>query len=173
MKLKRLVKIFISLLMISCNVACDQITKEKVREEISKEESISIIDDNFILTNIENTGAMLSLGDGLQGELKIVFLQVLPLIALLLMFLYIIREQKISKVNFIAFSFIIGGGIGNIYDRILYKSVTDFMYLELGPLHTGIFNMADVSVFLGVLMILFHSIAEEKKKKALENTGIK
>ena len=61
---------------------------------------------------------------------------------------------------------IIGGGIGNIYDRILYSSVTDFLYLEFGKLHTGIFNMADVSVVIGVLLILVNSgIVELKKAK--------
>ena len=58
----------------------------------------------------------------------------------------------------IALSFIIGGGIGNIYDRILYNSVTDFMYFELGSFHTGIFNMADVSVVVGGFLILLNSI---------------
>lgn len=170
MKANRLIKIFFSLLVIVSNISCDQITKEKVREEISKNETIKVIDDNFILTNVENTGAAMSLGENLNPELKIVFLQILPLLVLLLLFLYIIKE-KTSTSNFIAFSFIIGGGIGNIYDRVLYNSVTDFMYLEFGGLHTGIFNMADVSVVVGTLLILLNSIIFELKKRQLKRVS--
>lgn len=172
MKINRLIKILFSLLIILCNISCDQITKEKVRDEISKNETIKVINDNFILTNVENTGAAMSLGENLKPELKIIFLQILPLIVMLLMFLYIVREKKISKSNSIAYSFIIGGGIGNIYDRILYNSVTDFMYLEFGELHTGIFNMADVSVVVGTLLVLLNTGISEFRKQQLKNASL-
>ncbi|AXT63351.1 signal peptidase II [Aquimarina sp. AD10] len=165
MKFKKPIKILFSLIIILSNISCDQITKEKVRQEISKNETIKIIGDNFILTKVENTGAALSLGENLTPNAKIIFLQVLPLLVLIFMFIYIIKEKKISKFNLIGFSFIIGGGIGNIYDRILFNSVTDFMYVEFGSLHTGIFNMADVSVVIGTLFILLNSILSEINKK--------
>lgn len=172
MRTTRLIKIFISLVIICSNISCDQLSKEKVRDEIAKNETIKVIDDNFILTNVENTGAALSLGSNLKPELKFVFLQIIPLIVLLLMFLYIIREKKISKLNVVAFSFIIGGGIGNIYDRILYNSVTDFMYLEFGALHTGIFNMADVSVVVGTLLIVLNSVFSQMHENQLKNASL-
>ncbi len=171
MKIKRLTKFLISLVIILSNVSCDQITKEKARENISKNEVINLIDNHFILTKVENTGAALSLGENLNPNQKIIFLQLLPLLVLLFMFIFIIRENKISKTDLIAFSFIIGGGIGNIYDRILYNSVTDFMYLEFGSLHTGIFNMADVSVVVGTLLLffnlLFHKFFKIRLKASL------
>lgn len=165
MRITRLIKVFFSLMVIFSNISCDQLTKEKVRNEISKNETIRVIDDNFILTNVENTGAAMGLGENLGPELKIIVLQILPLVVLLLMFLYIIIEKKVSKLNLVAVSFIIGGGIGNVYDRILYNSVTDFMYLEFGALHTGIFNMADVSVVVGTLLILINAVASEINNK--------
>ena len=170
--MKRLIKIFVSLIIIFSNIGCDQITKEKVRNEISKNEKIQVVNDNFILTKVENTGAAMGLGQNLNPKLKIVFLQILPLLVMVLMFLYIIREKNISKLNLIAFSFIIGGGIGNIYDRILYNSVTDFMYLEFGNLHTGIFNMADVSVVLGTLLIFTNSVLSEINKNKFNSAGL-
>ncbi|WP_233195816.1 signal peptidase II [Aquimarina sp. MAR_2010_214] len=170
MQIKRLIKIFVSLVIIFSNISCDQITKEKVRKEISKNETVKVIGDNFILTKVENTGAALSLGENLTPNLKIIFSQVLPLLVLLFMFVYIVKEKKITKFNLIGFSFIIGGRIGNIYDRILFNSVTDFMYLEYGYLHTGIFNMADVSVVVGTLLILLNSVISELKKYQLKKT---
>lgn len=162
--MKRFTKIILSLAIILCNISCDQITKEETREHLSENEVVHVIDDNFILTKVENTGAALSLGKNLSPNLKIVLLQLFPLLVIVFMFVYVIRERTISKWNLIAISFIIGGGLGNIYDRILYNSVTDFMYIEIGYLHTGIFNMADVSVVVGSLLLLMHLLHSEFMK---------
>ena len=53
----------------------------------------------------------------------------------------------------IGLCFVIGGGVGNLLDRILYGSVTDFLYLKFGIFQTGIFNMADVSIMTGMFLI--------------------
>ena len=170
--MKRIIKIIACLVIIFSNIGCDQITKEKARNQISNHETISIIKNNFMLTKVENTGATLSLGSNLNPSLKIIFLQILPLAVLVLLFFYMVKEKSISKLNLIAFSFIIGGGIGNIYDRILYNSVTDFMYLEWGVLHTGIFNMADVSVVVGTLLLLLNYTISEVKNRNFINTKL-
>jgi len=173
MKFRQLIKILISLAIISTNISCDQITKEKVREEIEMNETINVVGNNFILTKVENTGAAMSLGEDLSPKVKILVLQVLPLIVLLLMFFYIVKDKQISKLNLVAISFIIGGGIGNIYDRILYNSVTDFMYLEIGLFRTGIFNMADVSVVVGSFLILINPLIAELDKYKYRKAGLK
>jgi signal peptidase II len=54
----------------------------------------------------------------------------------------------------IGLCFVIGGGVGNLFDRILYGSVTDFLYVKFGIFQTGIFNMADVSIMAGLFIIL-------------------
>lgn len=170
--MNKLIKILFSLIIICSNISCDQITKDKARNEIETNEIINVIDDNFILTKVENTGAALSLGENLSPQLKVVFLQGIPLLVLLLLFVYIIKEKKMSRINVIAFSFVIGGGIGNIYDRILYNSVTDFMYVEIGSLHTGIFNMADVSVVVGTLLLLVNVLIAEIEKRQVKNLSL-
>jgi len=67
----------------------------------------------------------------------------------------------LDKTSIIGFSLIIGGGIGNIFDRIVYGSVTDFLYLNFEFFKTGIFNIADLSVTIGMILILISSF---KKK---------
>ena len=59
-----------------------------------------------------------------------------------------------SKITFLGICFIIGGGIGNIFDRIWHGSVTDFIYIEYQPFHTGVFNVADLSITTGALLII-------------------
>ena len=71
----------------------------------------------------------------------------------------------------IGLSFIIGGGIGNIYDRIVHGSVTDFLHIDLGLFRTGIFNMADVSIMVGMGIVLF-SMWRANKEEARELSGL-
>jgi len=78
------------------------------------------------------------------------------------LFGFLIVNLELRKIHQIGLAFIIGGGIGNLIDRIKFDSVTDFMLLELGPLKTGVFNMADVSIFLGVVVILATSFSDKK-----------
>jgi len=152
--MKGIIRTISILAVIFVNVGCDQVTKEVVRSSIDKHERIKVFANKFILTNVENTGAALSLGSDLSPTLKILFLQVLPILMLLFLLRMIIVKRELSMMAALGLAFAIGGGIGNIYDRILYGSVTDFMHIDLGFFRTGIFNMADVSVVIGMVMIL-------------------
>jgi signal peptidase II len=66
----------------------------------------------------------------------------------------------------IGISFIIGGGIGNIFDRIVHGSVTDFLHIDMGIFKTGIFNLADVSIMFGTACILVYNLTKRKKVTA-------
>jgi len=163
MKFKRIIKIFLISSIVLINISCDQISKDVARRKINTHEIINVLKDNFILTKVENTGAALSLGENLNPTLKIVFLQIIPLIVLLFLFRMIIIKNNFSKMTILGFSFIVGGGIGNIYDRILYGSVTDFMYIKLGFFNTAVFNMADVSVVIGTIFIFLNMVTTSKE----------
>ena len=163
MKFKRIIKIFLISSIVLINISCDQISKDVARRKINTHEIINVVKDNFILTKVENTGAALSLGENLNPTLKIVFLQIFPLIALLFLFRMIIIKNNFSKMTILGFSFIVGGGIGNIYDRFLYGSVTDFMYIKLGFFNTAVFNMADVSVVIGTIFIFLNMVITSKE----------
>ena len=150
------------LILVLLNIGCDQISKKMVRNNIEPHEYVQLIKDNFILTNVENKGAMLGFGESLPPMLKIIFLQALPVIVLIILLVNILRKNHLNKWLVIAFSFVIGGGIGNLIDRIAHGKVTDFFLIKLGFFKTGIFNMADVSVTLGVIFIFILSIRNKK-----------
>ena len=150
------------LLLVLLNIGCDQFSKNVVRKNVTPNDYIQIVNDNFILTNIENTGAMLGLGADLSPTLKLIFLQALPILVLCILLFRLLYVTNLNKWWVIAFAFVIGGGIGNLIDRIAYGSVTDFFQVQLGFLKTGIFNMADVSVTTGVLVLLFLSLQNRK-----------
>lgn len=150
------------LLLVLLNFACDQISKDIVRERVAPDDYIEIIEDNFILTHVENTGAMMGLGQNLPPTAKIFLLQLLPLTVLVWLLVRILRKKALDQWSALAFACVIGGGIGNLLDRIAYGKVTDFLHIRIGVFKTGIFNMADVSVTLGVLLILFFSLRNKK-----------
>lgn len=162
MKLSRTAYIII---LITVNIAIDQITKVLVRGSITFREEIQLIGDTFILTNVENTGAFLGMGSDLSPMMRILLLLILPVIVLGLVTFYIFKEKHMDRWTLTSFTFIIGGGIANVFDRFVYGSVTDFLHLDFGGVfRTGIFNIADVSVTTGMIMLLIGSFLNKKKK---------
>lgn len=160
------------ILVIVITIAVDQISKVLVRTniqprtEITIGERISLIGDNFIMMNIENSGAFLGMGSDLNPTLRIILLLILPILVLGFVLRHIFKDKTIDSWSLFAFASIIGGGLANVYDRIVYGSVTDFFFIDLGGVfRTGIFNMADVSVTTGMIILLFVSL---KKKKTIE-----
>lgn len=142
------------LLIVICNVGCDQISKTIVRNEIGYYENIKVYINNITLTKVENTGAFLSVGSVLPEFLKFVLLILLPSIVLLTGLYFILTKARLSKLTMVGAAFVIGGGIGNLYDRIMFGSVTDFLHIDFVIFQTGIFNLADVSIMIGMAMII-------------------
>ena len=145
-------------LIVVLSIAFDQVSKIWVRNNFESYTEKSIVGDVFTLIKVENTGAFLGMGSELSEIPRILLLIVLPIIVLISITLYTYLEKTLDQTSIIGFSLIIGGGIANIFDRIVYGSVTDFLYINLGGIFkTGIFNIADVSVTTGMILILISS----------------
>ena len=166
MKLSRTLSI---ILLIVANIAIDQISKAIARMEIAKNEIIPIIGDTFIMTNVENKGAFLGMGSDLSETSRLIFLLILPILVLGYVVYYILKNKTLDRMSLIAFCCIVGGGIANVYDRIVYGSVTDFFHIDLGGIfRTGIFNVADMSVSAGMIMLLIASFVHKKKEEPVQ-----
>jgi len=158
---KKIVTNVAILIVLIANIGCDQISKQIVREKVDYYERISLISHYFTLTKVENDGAMLSIGSALPATVKFILLSGIPVIALAFGVWYMFTRKNITKMSMLALSFAIGGGIGNIYDRIVHGSVTDFLHIDLGIFQTGIFNMADVSIMVGIGLFLLQSFIQK------------
>ena len=145
-------------ILVFLSIALDQISKIWVRNNFENYSEKSIIGDVFTLIKVENTGAFLGMGSELSEIPRILLLIILPVIVLISITLYTYIDKSLDKLSIIGFSLIIGGGIANIFDRIVFGSVTDFLYINLGGIFkTGIFNIADLSVTTGMILILISS----------------
>lgn len=152
------------LVIILLNVGCDQISKSIVRDHVAYYENIKLISDYVTLTKVENSGAFLSMGDSLHSGIKFVLLMLLPVGVLALGLYFVMSRKDLSLAMVLGVCCVIGGGIGNLYDRILYGSVTDFLHIDFILFQTGVFNAADMSIMGGMLLIILDSF--HKKKEA-------
>ncbi|TYA58036.1 signal peptidase II [Formosa maritima] len=153
-------------LLIVLNIALDQISKVLTRLYVTPGSETPIIRDFFTLHNVENSGAFLGMGSDLNPTLRIIFLLILPILVLGYVTVHIIKNKELDKLSLIGFCCIVGGGIANVYDRIVYGSVTDFFHIDLGGVFkTGIFNLADMSVMLGLGLLLFAGFKNKKEIK--------
>ncbi len=159
-------KIIKVILIVLAIVASDQISKHIVRQAIEYNEVIPVIKNFITLTKVENTGAFLSLGDSLSRPLFILMMVVFPLLLLIYATFIVLTSKEMTPWIFTGISFIIGGGVGNIIDRIIFSSVTDFLHFNFVLFQTGIVNVADMAVTAGFFIIIVGYFIEKKKKPA-------
>jgi len=161
-----LLRKLLMLALIALNVACDQWSKDYVRRNVQPESYTELAGPSFILTRVENTGAFLGLGQAWGPWAKRILLNGIPIALLVYLGYRILFKPEWKGLMLMGLCCIVGGGLGNLYDRLMLGSVTDFFQLRAGPLHTGIFNMADLSVSLGLGLVLLAYTRSRKKEEA-------
>jgi signal peptidase II len=165
MKVNKFFRAAIILFILALNIGCDQVSKSIARRDLPYNQVIGYIGNHFTLEKVENTGAFLSLGDSMGGVFKDILLIILPLMAIGFGLVYILIKTNINKYRLFALILIIGGGIGNLYDRMVHGSVTDFMHIDFIIFQTGVFNVADMSIMAGMFIIIFDSYFKRKVEK--------
>ena len=154
--MKKWVKIFLFCLSSLALISWDRETKNLAKEHLMNKEPLSYFHDTFRLEYVENTGAAMSLGDGLSKTVSFWLLSILPMIFLFILLIYVIKKSKeLSFLKMFSFALVLAGGLGNIIDRIIFdRHVTDFMNIGFNNIRTGIFNFADICVTMGAISLL-------------------
>jgi len=139
----------------------DQIIKLVVMNNMNLHQEIKIIPNFFSLYYVENPGAAFSIL-GNQTMLLII----VSVVCLILIKEYIKKEKEFSNLSIISLGMIIGGTIGNLFDRILYKAVIDYLAFDIFKYSFPVFNLADIAITVGAgLLLLSYFIDNFKKKK--------
>lgn len=158
-------KIIIMAPLILLLVMLDQFSKKLAILYLAGQSAINFFGGHFQLVYSVNTGAFLGMGGELSREVRFIVFTLIVFIGLGGMLWYLLKNEK-SKLNLIAYTFILAGGIGNLLDRTFNTNghVVDFLFIEIiGPLRTGIFNIADVEIMIGMLLILLKEYYLKKK----------
>jgi signal peptidase II len=150
-------------ILFSC-VGCDQVTKSVAKTYLSETRAIVLLGDTVRLQLAKNYGAFLSLGSGV-GEASrgmLISIVVGVVLAALLAYLFVSKPQ--NPIVGASVALIVGGGVSNLLDRVRYGGyVVDFLNVGIGPLRTGIFNVADMAIMAGVVLWAFSDKLWTKK----------
>jgi signal peptidase II len=154
------------LMILAGTVISDQVTKKIAQEYLQNSKTISFFHNLFVLTYAENTGGFLGMGATVNEEVRFWIFSVAVSLFLLAMFFYLIFSKTFSIRQTLMLAMVLGGGIGNLIDRLMYNGrVIDFMNFGIGPLRTGILNMADIYITFGRFFSFWFIISDGKKFK--------
>ena len=129
----------------------DLVSKLIVSNLMDVYDSIEIIKGFFNITYVRNRGAAFSIFSG-----EILGIIIVSLIIICFIVYYILKSNPKSKLEKIGYSMILGGAIGNLFDRVLYGYVIDFLDFYIFNYDYPIFNLADCFIFLGVLLLIIY-----------------
>lgn len=141
------------------NLGLDQWTKMLAREHLTSQ-SFSYWADTVRLGLAENSGAFLSLGSDLSDTARFYIFTVGIGALMLVGLFFLFRKKDMGQLNTIAYSLVLSGGIGNLIDRGMKSTVTDFLNVGIGPIRTGVFNVADMAIMLSVGILFYVSFKE-------------
>lgn len=127
----------------------DQATKLMIKARFELRDSVSVIGDFFRLTYIENPGMAFGIQLGSPA-----FFTAFASIASAVIFVYLYRIRHESFTSRFALAIILGGAVGNLIDRFAYGQVVDFFDFGIGDSRWPIFNIADSSVTVGMILLL-------------------
>jgi signal peptidase II len=139
----------------------DQITKALVHNLMQLHQSIEILPNFVHLTYLRNTGAAFGFLAGDRSALKTVFFLLVSGVAIGCIF-YLLRNLRPGRnTETLSLSFILGGAIGNLIDRLRMGEVIDFIDLHWHHVHWPAFNVADSAITVGVILLLFQMIRKQ------------
>ena len=137
-------------------IVIDQVIKYIISSNIKLNSGIKVIDKFFYITYVQNDGAAFSMFSGNQ-----IFLILMTILALVVIYMFFIRNKKLSKIEFILISMLIGGIIGNFIDRIIFRYVIDYLEFIIFGYYFPIFNFADICIVISIIGIVLLSIKED------------
>jgi len=136
----------------------DRITKWAIAQTIPLEDAISIIPGFFRLTHLENTGAAFSLFADSPSPFRTTLLIAFSVAALAVVSVLLWKDRSVFHSGTLALSLILGGALGNLWDRVSDGKVTDFLDFYIGVHHWPPFNVADSAIVIGALLLFLRML---------------
>ena len=135
-------------------VLLDQLSKWLVASRITLNDSIAVLPGFFRLTHVENTGAAFGLFADSASEWKVSVLVVFSVLALVVVSALLWKNSHSITSTGVGLSLILGGAVGNLWDRLIYQHVVDFFDFFVGSYHWPAFNVADSAIVVGALLLV-------------------
>jgi signal peptidase II len=155
-------------LLIALAIVClDRISKLAIAKSISLHESIQVLPGFFRITHVENRGAAFGLFADSPSEWKIAVLVLFSIVALVIVSALLWHNSHSMSTTGIGLALIMGGALGNLWDRLVSGRVVDFLLFYIGRYQWPAFNVADSAIVIGAGLLVFEilftkSPAQEK-----------
>src|SRR5213082_1842780 len=145
----------------------DRYTKWLVARDVSLHDSITVIKRVFYITHVENRGAAFGLFADSPSEWKIGLLVLFSIVALVIVSALLWRNSHSMSTTGVGLALILGGALGNLWDRLVSGRVVDFLLFYVGQYQWPAFNVADSAIVIGAGLLVFEilftkSPAQEK-----------
>jgi signal peptidase II len=161
---KRLALVVVTL--VAC-VGCDQKTKSLASQALHGHDTESFLADVIRLDYTENSGGFLGLGASLPDRWRTAVFTIGCSAGIAVILSYALLVSKYGWFQLLGLSLVCGGGIGNLIDRWAYGYARDFLNVGLGPVRTGIFNVADVALMAGCVFLLMRSFGRSRSTESV------
>ena len=145
----------------AATLALDRWTKTLIQKHFDLNESISVIDGFFNITYVRNTGVAFGIFDPLSLPAKSVLLSVFTAFAAVVVITYSVRSSLRNRLLQFALALVLGGALGNLYDRLAYGYVVDFLEFYVRTYHWPSFNVADSAISIGVILLALEILRNE------------
>lgn len=144
--------------------AVDRITKWLIETHISFLDSVQIIPGLFEIVHTENRGVAFSLFNDSTSEWRTLLLVLFSIAAVVLVGGFIFRRaDRLDRYSLAGFALILGGALGNVFDRIVWGRVTDFLDFYIGAYHWPAFNVADSAIVIGSALLLIEVLRPRRQ----------
>ena len=160
---KVIVKYLILLIAATSVVGCDRVTKHVATATLEGKPARSYFFDTVRLGYAENTGSFLSLGANLPSAVRFAVFVVVAGLMLAFLVVYGIRRRW-AGARLYGLALVAGGGASNLADRIMSGQVVDFLNVGVGPLRTGVFNVADMALSAGLVVLAASEYWQVRKR---------
>lgn len=148
------------IIIILLGLIVDRLTKWWALKDLANGNDVIVLPDFFSFSYLENRGAAFGIFQN-----KLVLLVIVTICVLMGLVYYLIKYKPKSKLLRISFAMIICGAIGNLIDRISYNYVVDFILVHYKEHRFPTFNVADICVVVGTVLLAFCIIKEEEEWK--------
>ncbi len=141
-------------LMAAIIVVLDRATKWLVAQKITLHDSIPVIPSFFSLTHLENRGAAFGIFDESPTQVKITVLILFSIAALVFVTVLLWKNSHVMSATGVGLALVMGGAVGNLWDRLVAGKVVDFLAFYIGSYHWPAFNVADSAIVCGAILLV-------------------
>lgn len=132
----------------------DRFTKWLVMREIPLHDAINVIPGFFRIVHVQNQGAAFGLLSESPAEWKVSILILFSIVALVVVSALLWKNSHVFTATGLALALILGGALGNLWDRLLHGHVVDFLDFSIAGYHWPSFNVADSAIVIGALLLV-------------------